>query len=262
MLSKIQYNGFNNAMQDQGDLAAYAEYLAGHTDKIPIRMDPMHISMINEQSRAVMNQYSVYWRGWGQSEGGGSSGNSLFYALNSGPGSGGMFGGLGNFLVHLTPFGGIVDFANAAREGNVGGAVLGLASTAAFFTGEGAVNTPMVYRGGSSNVAETFENGFIAKGNNMSLTSHSYGAVDSHFIPTSFSKEVATSFRPAGNYVYTIRQPANGIDLNSKFGPSYDFYHEYELAVPGKISGFDIHGAQQILPNGNLGNYIYNPFYK
>jgi hypothetical protein len=86
----------------------------------------------------------------GNPQGGG--GNSLFYALNSGTGSGGSTGGLGNFLIHLTPFGGIVDFANAAREGNVAGAVLGLASTAAFFTGEGAVSKAV---SGEGNVASS-----------------------------------------------------------------------------------------------------------
>ncbi|MBB5395087.1 DUF6443 domain-containing protein [Mucilaginibacter sp. AK015] len=47
--------------------------------------------------------------------------------------------GLNNFygfMVHLTPFGGIVDFTNAARKGDVGGAMLGLATTASFFVSD------------------------------------------------------------------------------------------------------------------------------
>jgi len=34
-----------------------------------------------------------------------------------------------NFMVHISPFGGVVDFANSARSGNVGGAIAGLGST-------------------------------------------------------------------------------------------------------------------------------------
>ncbi|SHN12258.1 DUF6443 domain-containing protein [Mucilaginibacter sp. OK098] len=67
-------------------------------------------------------------------------GGDFYSSLNS-SGSSGHGGGLGNFLLHLTPFGGIIDFTNAAKQDNVGGAVLGLASTAAFFTGEGAFSS-------------------------------------------------------------------------------------------------------------------------
>lgn len=93
-------------------------------------------------------EWTEYYNGNGP-----SGGSSLFYALNS-DGDRGQKGGLGNFLVHLTPFGGIVDFANAAREGNVGGAVLGLASTASFFIGEGMLSKGV--SGESSIAGENF----------------------------------------------------------------------------------------------------------
>jgi len=39
-----------------------------------------------------------------------------------------------NFALHLTPFGGLVDFTNSARQGNVGSALLGLGSSFLSFT--------------------------------------------------------------------------------------------------------------------------------
>ena len=114
------------AMWDSMD----SDYAAGKTDK-PAPRPPLSADLIMGMPS---KEWMKFWIGNGP-----SGGSSLFYALNS-DGDRGQKGGLGNFLVHLTPFGGIVDFANAAREGNVAGAVLGLASTAAFFTGEGVVS--------------------------------------------------------------------------------------------------------------------------
>jgi RHS repeat-associated protein len=255
-LQKASTYQMDAAMQAQYFDGMDMDYSQGKTSG-PAPRIPLSADMINGMPS---REWMKFWIGNGSSA---SDGGGLWGALNGGAANEGMnWNGFGNFITHLTPFGGIVDFTNAAKNGDVAGAVVGLASTAIFFTGDGAINTTMVYRGDSKLPSEAFEAGFIAKGDNKSLVSHAFGADDSHFIPTSFSKGVATSFRPAGSFVYTIKQPINGIDLNTKFGFGYDFYHEYEWAVPSSIPGSSIHGAQQILPGGKLGEYIYNPFYK
>jgi len=257
LVSSAQYQAQNDLAYQTGVDMWEANYENGSSLTRPQQYEPWYNANLEA---FVKNQYSAY-DGKGPSDDYGGA----YYALNSsGSGSSSSlnWGGLGNFLTHLTPFGGVVDFARSASDGNVGGAILGLASTAAFFTGEGEVSNTMVYRGASESPFTTFENGFVAKGENRSLVSHAYNAPDSYYIPTSFSKEVATSFRQPGGFVYTIRQPPNGKDLNAIFGTDYEFYDEYEWAVPHSIPGSYIHGAQQILPGGKLGDYIYNPFYK
>lgn len=88
-------------------------------------------AFITPFSNHVMHQYTDWMKSYGSSsEGtggvwgsGGSSSSSMDWI------------GLDNLLLSFTPFGGAVGFTHAAASGDVGGAVLGLASSAAFFTG-------------------------------------------------------------------------------------------------------------------------------
>ncbi|WCT13691.1 DUF6443 domain-containing protein [Mucilaginibacter jinjuensis] len=137
-LGKIEYNGYNNAMNDAADYGAYMEYLSGQTEHPPLRYDASWNAMINQMSSHTMDMFSVYWRGKGSSA---SDDGGLWGALNSGPSSQGWYGGIGGFLVSITPFGGVVDFVNAAKNNDVGGAIAGLASTALFFTGESEISS-------------------------------------------------------------------------------------------------------------------------
>lgn len=128
--------GFNNGMQDMTALAAAQDYYQGKSNYLPSEYDPNQQAINVSFQRDLNNQLS-WTQGKGPDEGG-----DLFEALNGGALSEGFnYSGFSSFVAHLTPFGGVVDFANAARNDNVGGAVVGIAETASFFTGDGVVES-------------------------------------------------------------------------------------------------------------------------
>ena len=115
----------------------------------------------------------------------------------------------------------------------------------------------VVYRGDSRPPSQIFEEGFTARGKNMDLTDHAFGySDDSGYISTSRSKNVATEFAGPDGYVYKIKKPANGVDVNQKLGNNSPFPWERELAIPTKIPNRLILSAKGL----KAGVVIENPF--
>jgi len=126
-LDHIQTVALSAARQEAGWDQEDADYQQGKTDH-PAARPIEHTGEDAYQTREQVRNFT----------GRGGDSGGLFYALNGGAsGEGFNTNGFTNFMAHFTPFGGLIDFTNSARGGNVGGAVLGLASSAAFAFGAG-----------------------------------------------------------------------------------------------------------------------------
>lgn len=235
--------------------------------------DPSSMIFLKKQSDYMAQKVIANATDWMKMYGPGNRDGDLFTALNGGASSAGFNSkGFGNALAHLTPFGGVIDFANAAKSGNVGGAILGLASSAAFFTGEGEVaslktinavassgaesslaeSSQFVYRGITAENAVTINQGqgIFAKApaGEWSLEQHlTFGSSQMSYsndpwIATSSQYNIAKSFN-GGNGIVTIdlnQIPSNNIKIGwQDLGRTSPGYHysiwQQEISIFGNI---------------------------
>ena len=88
-----------------------------------------------------------------------------------------------------------------------------------------------LFRSDTRHPDEIFEEGFVARGDNMDVLERASGwSTDSGYVATTTSERIAA--RRGGN-VYEVR--ADGVDVNAAF-PGNPFSHELEIAVPGRIA--------------------------
>ncbi len=263
LVSSAQYQAQNDAAYQNMIMAWEGAYQEGLSLTRPIEFDPGY----NANLEAFVKQQTSAYNGKGP----GDDYGGAYYALNS-SGSGGSsplnWGGLGSFLTHLTPFGGVVDFANSAKQGNVGGAVLGLVTTGAFFTGEGGTssisevtgasessflgNGSIAYRAITSENANTINSGLgvfpKAPNGTWGLEQHlTYGSsaasyANDPWIASSSSYNISKSFN-SGNGIITIdlsKIPSNNIQVGwqnlGRNSPGYHFsIWQQEISIFGHI---------------------------
>jgi hypothetical protein len=95
----------------------------------------------------------------------------------------------------------------------------------------------------------------------MNLAEHAKtNPANSGFISTSESSGVARQFADEGGYVYTIKNPTGGVNVNSALGSASPFPAEKEVAVPAAIFRTHIVGGRQVGNDGKFkGPFIRNP---
>ncbi|MFD0277819.1 RHS repeat-associated core domain-containing protein [Kitasatospora sp. NPDC127111] len=125
-----------------------------------------------------------------------------------------------------------------------------------------------VYRGeyGSASPDGVFANGFKSKPGNASL--YDYVAYNTPAGVTgtskSMSQAVAFTNQPGKNgakagWLYEIRKPGTGIDVNASLGKRVPYPSEKEIAFIGGIDGSRIYRARPYNWNMPAGDWVYNP---
>ena len=104
-----------------------------------------------------------------------------------------------------------------------------------------------VFRGDSRSPDNIFKNGFKSQGKDMDLLEHAAGYLDesSGYVSTSTSENAARQFGGADGYVYKIRRPSNGVDVNATLGAASPHPSEKEIAFPLQIRNTSIISAQK-----------------
>ncbi|CAD6548971.1 scabin-related ADP-ribosyltransferase [Paraburkholderia metrosideri] len=121
-----------------------------------------------------------------------------------------------------------------------------------------------IFRGDGRAPDVIFETGLQPKGPNQDLYRYAAENVDSVFVSTSKSPNIAREFASyqGDGYVYTIRGQSAGVDVNAVLGNRSPFPHEMEVAVPGGVRPTDIMGGRLVGPDGTfIGPFIKNPGY-
>ncbi|WP_460252845.1 scabin-related ADP-ribosyltransferase [Acidiphilium sp. MT5] len=110
---------------------------------------------------------------------------------------------------------------------------------------------------------DIFENGFNARGEDTDIQNYVNTNSPSIFIGTSTNPNILQNpdFGLPGKYFYQIDGSGLEIVNINQVYPTNPFSDEEEMAIIGKIPIESIVGAQQILPNGDLGSFIMNPNY-
>lgn len=124
-------------------------------------------------------------------------------------------------------------------------------------------NGQKLWRIDGSGTDDIFENGFNARGEDTDLQNYVNTNSPSIFVGTSKSPNILKNpdFGLPRKYFYQIDGSGlEGVDVNQVY-PTNPFSDEEELAIIGTIPTESIIGAQQILPNGDLGSSIMNPNY-
>ncbi|MEM9547710.1 MAG: RHS repeat-associated core domain-containing protein [Bacteroidota bacterium] len=180
-----------------------------------------------------------------------------FHETNTSIGAGGLFGA--SLLLpgpeDLLPIGAALSFL---------GKTLGLTKKAAKTIDKVEDTTEggsFVFRADDRSPNEIFEKGFESKGDNMDLEAHVLSNPnDSGFISTSKSPNVAREdFAGSGDHVFTIKKPANGIDVNKALGGKNPFRDEKKIAVPNSIAPNQILGARKVGADGKFtGTFLKN----
>lgn len=123
-----------------------------------------------------------------------------------------------------------------------------------------------VFRGDGRKPNEIFDYGFTANGTNRDLLNHAETNINSAYISTSMTPNIAREFteHSNGGYVYTINKPNTAIDVNKTLGGKSPKPYEQEMAIPDKINFDDIKGARQVDEETQkfIGPFIVNPNYK
>ncbi|WBF47709.1 enterotoxin A family protein [Serratia rubidaea] len=123
----------------------------------------------------------------------------------------------------------------------------------------------VVYRGDKRHPKIIFREGFQPLGDSKNVYLH---AVDnknppSNFISTSMDMERSVEFASMYNtpgFLYIIKKPNNGVDVNKFLGNKSPYPHEAEIAVPGSISPKDIIGVTPINADGSFVGFSFlNP---
>jgi hypothetical protein len=60
-------------------------------------------------------------------------------------------------------------------------------------------------------------------------------------------------------WVYEIKDPGSGVDINRHFGPRYGLAYEEEIAFEGGIPPQSIRGAYEYAGGRYTGYYVPNP---
>lgn len=119
-----------------------------------------------------------------------------------------------------------------------------------------------LFRGDKASVTPewVFQNGLVAKGDNMDLLAHTRSnTVDSGYIATSRSFEVAQySFAGKNGYVYAI-QTNRWRDVNAELGDAFWHPWQLEYAIPGPVFTYEIIGAYPLRNHELTGQFIPNP---
>ncbi|MFN7882575.1 MAG: polymorphic toxin-type HINT domain-containing protein, partial [bacterium] len=138
-----------------------------------------------------------------------------------------------------------------------------VANAHTYFVGiDGVVvhNAGFVFRGDGRPPNVIFDEGFAPRGPNEDLLKYARDNVPSIYVGTSKSPIVARFFAyKEDGYAYTIRWPANGIDVNEVLGPESPHLRELEIAVPGAIKPSEIMGCRRVRGNRMVGPFIKNP---
>ncbi len=130
------------------------------------------------------------------------------------------------------------------------------------------VSPSKVFRGewGSSSPDNVFANGFIAKPGDASLYDYVAYKKSAGVISTSKSLSIAISFTnepgPGGiksGWVYEVRSPGAGIDINKSLGSRTPFPAEREVAYPGEINPSNIYRARPYTWGMPTGPWVLNP---
>jgi RHS repeat-associated protein len=132
-------------------------------------------------------------------------------------------------------------------------------------TANGGSQLEFTFRGDTRTPDVIFSEGFQPRGTNTDLYGYALENEASVFVATSKTPNVARDFAlmQGGGYVYTIRRPSQGLDVNLILGSQSPFPHEFEIAIPGGIRHIDIRGVRQVAPNGKfVGPFIKNPLYE
>ena len=121
-----------------------------------------------------------------------------------------------------------------------------------------------VFRGDGQHPNDVFKQGFQAQGNNMDLYNHAATNFNSGYVATSKTPNIARDFAYENDgFVYTIKKPSNGVDVNKSLGEISPNAHEKEIAIPNSISSENIKGARKVNENGRFtGSFIPNPTYR
>ena len=123
-----------------------------------------------------------------------------------------------------------------------------------------------VFRGDGRKPNEIFDYGFTANGTNRDLLNHAETNINSAYISTSMTPNIAREFteHSNGGYVYTINKPNTAIDVNKTLGGKSPKPYEQEMAIPDKINFDDIKGARQVDEETQkfIGPFIVNPNHK
>jgi hypothetical protein len=123
-----------------------------------------------------------------------------------------------------------------------------------------------LFRGDRRAPAEIFRDGFRAKGGTDDLADYVAKHVDSNYVSTSTSIDVAN--RPyytggPGGWVYDIDVSlikSKAIDVNKSLG-KHDMDFEAEIAINGGVPKEAIRSARQVMEDGSLGREVRNPNY-
>jgi hypothetical protein len=123
-----------------------------------------------------------------------------------------------------------------------------------------------LFRGDTRAPAEIFRDGFSPKGGTDDLADYVAKHVDSNFVGTSTSIDIAKRdyyTGGPGGWVYDIDSSlvkGRGIDVNKSLG-KHDMDFESEIAFPGGLPKEAIRSARQVMPDGSLGREVRNPNY-
>lgn len=127
-------------------------------------------------------------------------------------------------------------------------------------------NNEYVYRGVKEGPDVILSEGFYPRGESGDLLLHARDNAlpPSAFVSTSKSMEVATDFATGygtrDGYLYTMRQPVDGIDVNSELGGSSPYQFEQEVAIQRPILPDEILGVTEVASDGKIGSLtILNP---
>jgi YD repeat-containing protein len=121
-----------------------------------------------------------------------------------------------------------------------------------------------IFRGDGRGPDVIFQEGLQPKGPNQDLYRYAAENVDSVFVSTSKSPNIAREFASyqGEGYVYTIRGHSASVDVNAVLGNRSPFPHEREIAVPGGVRPTGIMGGRLVGPDGTfIGPFIKNPGY-
>ncbi|WP_206019660.1 RHS repeat-associated core domain-containing protein [Runella sp. SP2] len=119
-----------------------------------------------------------------------------------------------------------------------------------------------IFRGDERGPDLIFNEGFKSKGDNTNLEQHvKYNPDDDAYISTTKYPKISAS-GDYGEYVYTIKDPKTGKDVNQELGQGR-FSYEHEIAIPYLIPSQNIKGVRKVGNAGKFtGPFIKNPNYQ
>ncbi|MCG8711061.1 hypothetical protein JHU04_004417 [Brenneria sp. 4F2] len=122
-----------------------------------------------------------------------------------------------------------------------------------------------IYRGDKRHPNVILSEGFKPLGNSKDLHLHALDNTSppSNFISTSTDLDVAAAFASryeTPGFIYSMKKPINGINVNETLGKKTPFPDELEIAVPGGILPKDILGVTPINADGSFVGFSFINF--